>query len=189
MPQARILWRSPRDPAVLQVIAMPVEADGPDAFDLAPLARWATVAIGENGREHVVLSDGWRRIRFDVVQGSILGERPVKFRYLLSGIARAGPQLTTLNRLLALVRNGYFPKRYFPVDRAMARRVEALRTADALAAGASQREMAIALFGEQLVREEWNGRSDFLKSRVRRRIAEARRMSNGGWRELFARGA
>lgn len=64
-------------------------------------------------------------------------------------------------------------------------RLEALRVADALAADASYREIAVALYGEQRVRAEWHGRSDFLLSRVRRRAAEARRMEQGGYRVLL----
>jgi hypothetical protein len=43
------------------------------------------------------------------------------------------------------------------------------------------------LFGEERVRAEWRGRSDYLLSRVRRRAAEAREMARGGWRALLAR--
>jgi hypothetical protein len=40
---------------------------------------------------------------------------------------------------------------------------------------------------ETIVRAEWRGRSDYLLSRVRRRVAEAREMGRGGWRALLAR--
>jgi hypothetical protein len=53
-----------------------------------------------------------------------------------------------------------------------------------LAAGASYREIAIGLFGETRVRAEYKGHSEALLSHVRRRAAEARRMTAGGWREL-----
>jgi len=172
----------------LPVRASSGEAGDPDCFDLARFARWATVALREDGRQHVLLSDGWRRIRLDIVEGSVLGRRPVRLHYVLSGAAQAEPRLLTLRRLLGLIRHGRFPHRLFPREAAMARRVEALRTADALADGASQRDIANALFGERLVGEEWTGGSDFLRSRVRRRIAEAVKMRQGGWRRLLAGG-
>ncbi len=56
-----------------------------------------------------------------------------------------------------------------------------------LAGSASRRQIVVALYGEERVRAEWKGRSDFLMSRVRRRAAEARAMAAGGWRKLLAR--
>ncbi|NIJ21107.1 outer membrane receptor protein involved in Fe transport [Sphingomonas naasensis] len=67
------------------------------------------------------------------------------------------------------------------------RRLETLRVGDAIADGASYREMAIALYGEERVRAEWQGRSDFLMTRVRRRATEAKAMAAGGWRALLRR--
>lgn len=80
---------------------------------------------------------------------------------------------------------GRFARLLFPDELGGPRRLETLRVGDAIAAGASYREMAIALYGEAVVREEWRGRSDFLMSRVRRRAAEARAMTAGGWRALL----
>src|SRR5688500_1806692 len=63
-PDARILWRADLDPGTLRVRAAPIEADHPDAIDMAVLAPWLTIVADETG-EHAVLSDGWRHIRID----------------------------------------------------------------------------------------------------------------------------
>jgi hypothetical protein len=186
-PAARLLWHADLDPFVLEVRASPAATSDPEAVDLARLMRWATIVRG-GGREHVALSDGWHRIRIDVVDGTLIEEGPARLEYLLSGMTRVDAHVLTLRRMLSLLRTGRFSPRLHPPDPGLARRIEALRVGDAVAAGASYREMAGALYGEDLVRAEWRRRSDFLMSRVRRRAAEAARMAAGGWRALLRAG-
>lgn len=181
-PVARLVWRAELDAAVLRVRAVPVGAYDVDAFDLARLAC-RKILIAGSGVEHLAVSDGWRRIRLDVVEGS-LAAGAVRLDYQLSGFASADAPLLTLRRLFALWRTGRFTRGLFPPDPRIARGIEALRVGDALAAGASYREIAVALFGEARVRAEWKGSSESMISRVRRRAAEARHMAAGGWREL-----
>lgn len=64
------------------------------------------------------------------------------------------------------------------------RRVNTLRVADALADGASHRDIAVAFDGSRRVDEEWTGSSDSLRSHVRRLVQHARRMAAGDWTEL-----
>jgi len=183
-PFARLLWHADLDPFVLQVRAVPAEGSDPDAIDLARLARWMTIVRGGD-REHVALSDGWHRIRIDVLEGTLVEEGPARLDYLLSGLTRVDAHVLTLRRMLGLWRSGRFPRILYPPEPGLPRRLETLRVGDALADGASYREMAVALYGEERVRAEWKGRSDFLMSRMRRRAAEARAMASGGWRALL----
>jgi len=53
-------------------------------------------------------------------------------------------------------------------------------------AGASQRDIAVALFGERRVAAEWSRGSDCLRLRVQRLIREGRRMVQDGYRDLQA---
>ncbi|MDQ8757463.1 DUF2285 domain-containing protein [Sphingosinicella sp. LHD-64] len=184
-PEARLLWRAEFDRGVLAVRAAPAGRNDSGGFELARLQRWATLAVGEDGREHLVLSNGWRRIRLDVIEGRLLGSGRVRLHYELSGVSGLEQRLLTLRRLLALWQRGRFVHALFPPLRGLPRRLEALRVADAVADGASYREIATALFGEPVVRAQWNGPSDFLLSRVRRRAAEARRMAAGGYQALL----
>lgn len=184
-PEARLLWHADLDPFVLQVRAVPSGSSDPEAIDLGRLMRWATIVRGGGG-EHVALSDGWQRIRIDVVEGTLVEEGPARLDYLLSGLSRVDAPVLTLRRMLGLWRTGRFARPLYPAEPGLARRLETLRVGDALAAGASYREMAVALYGEERVRSDWKGRSDYLLSRVRRRVAEARAMAAGGWRALLA---
>jgi len=51
--------------------------------------------------------------------------------------------------------------------------------------GASQKEIAATLYGPQRVREDWAGRSDYLRLRVQRLLRAAERMATAGYRDLL----
>jgi len=184
-----LLWSAELDPTVVAVRAAPTDADDPDALDLERLRPLATLARGAGGHEYVALSDGWRRLRMDVMEGSLATIGWVRLDYQLSGFCDLEPRLGTLHRLAALRRAGRFERRHFPLAGGLPRRIEALRVADGLRAGASYRDIAMVLFGETRVRADWRTNSDYLLSRIRRRAAEARRMLSGGYRRLFDRSA
>jgi len=61
----------------------------------------------------------------------------------------------------------------------------ALQAHDAVQAGASHREIAAALFGEKVVKEDWFGRSDYLRLRVQRLVRTADKLVYGGYRDLL----
>jgi len=58
-----------------------------------------------------------------------------------------------------------------------------LRAWDGAKAGASQREIAVALFGETAVRRDWE--AGFLRTRVQRLIRGAQALIGGGYRRLL----
>ena len=60
----------------MRVVAVPVGADDPDGILFDRLRPWLDLTVDEHGREHAVLSDGWNRIRLDVVAGSIATGEP-----------------------------------------------------------------------------------------------------------------
>lgn len=62
----------------------------------------------------------------------------------------------------------------------------ALIALDESLAGKTYRQIAISLFGEQRVAEEWRGVSQFLKDRTRRLVAKGHELMNGGYRDLLA---
>ena len=172
---------------MVPVAATATEPGDPDGLDLGRLRGLAVVARNEAGFEYLALSDGWRRIRLDVVEGTLGRGEWVKFDYRLTGFDQLEHRLLTLRRLAALRRDGRLADRLFPVAAALPRRLEALRVADALRDRAPYRDIAVALYGETRVRSDWRTRSDYLLSKVRRHAAEARQMLAGGYRALFGR--
>jgi hypothetical protein len=183
-PMARLLWSADLVPGVLQVDAVPAVSASGGCFDLARVAAMATVIHNAAGGEHIAISDGYRRIRIDVAVGSLL-RGPVLLRHHLQGIDRLDPKLLALRRLIALHRHRRFVSSLFPVSPQTTRIVMALRAYDAVQAGASQRDIAIALFGKNAVDDDWTATSDYLRLRVRRLVTLARRLAVGGWMQLL----
>lgn len=139
------------------------------------------------GQEWLLLSDGVGEVQLEVTEGT-LGAGPVALHFEVTGFRRLCPKLRTLTRLEALHRLGRFPRSLFPVEAGAGKWARALQAYDGMVAGASQREIAVALMGEEFVREEWNGRSDFLRARVQRLLQYGRKMVNGGYRTILGKG-
>lgn len=53
-------------------------------------------------------------------------------------------------------------------------------------AGCSYREIAVFLYGEKAVKEDWNNPNQTMKNRVIRSVKRGQRMMNGGYRTLLA---
>jgi hypothetical protein len=187
-PEARIIWHADLDPGTLGVIALPSDPSDPDSIRTDLLAPWLAIATDGTGREHAVLSDGWHRIRIDVEDGSLAREEAVLLRYRILGIASAETKLLPLRRFLDLCRHRRFARSLFPPDPRTDRWLTVLRVHDALAAGASQREIGAALFGEDRIVLDWSDRSESLRSRVRRLVRDAHVMAQGGYRGLLRAG-
>lgn len=183
-PDARLIWDARVDPDALPVSAVSVDPATADRFDHQRFARWLYVVTDPEGQEHAVISDGYRRIRIDVEEGSLAAGHPVLLRYALTGAvgSDADAQVLPLRRLAGLYRTGQFLPALFPRERKVERLIEALRVADALSAGASQREIAACLFGTERISRDWRAVSDSLRSRVRRLVSRARHMAAGGYR-------
>jgi hypothetical protein len=186
-PEARIIWRAEIDPGTLHVVAEPADPIDPDGVRIDRLTAWLTVARDTAGQEHAVLSDGYRHIRLDIEEGTLEGAGAVLLHYRLRGIASAERRILPLRRFLHLCRTQRFARSLFPADPWIARWLMMLRVHDALAAGASQREIASVLFGAERVEADWLGTSESLRSRVKRLVRDARAMARGGYRSLLRR--
>ncbi|UAK25473.1 DNA -binding domain-containing protein [Sphingomonas nostoxanthinifaciens] len=119
------------------------------------------------------------------MEGTLL-RGPVRFDFQLPALTALDRRIVALRRFAALHETLTVPRRLLSSIPA-AKCAAVLSTIDALAAGASLRQVAIALFGQEEVRVHWNHPSDYMKSRVRRLVAEARRLSSGGHLDLFHR--
>jgi hypothetical protein len=186
-PDARLLWHADLDPGTLRVTAEPGSAGDPESFSIASLSQWLMLVADCAGQEHAVLSDGWHHIRLDVEKGSLARTDTVILSCRLRGIASTRTRLLPLRRFVELCRHRRFLPDLFPPDPWIQRWLTLLRVHDALAEGATQREIGTALFGEERVLRGWAGRSDSLRSRVRRLSRAAGVMARGGYRLLMRR--
>lgn len=179
-PIARPIWRADVDRSVL--IAEVLDADAPplEGLDLLAVASLVTLEVDANHDEHVLISDGASAIRIDVVRGTLLGG-PALLKYKLWGALRLKAPLLSLRRLVALIVTGRFSVSLFPPERSASRWITELRVADALADGASHRQIAEVLFDDIGAGDGWRGEGESARSRVQRlvRVVRRRRASRG----------
>lgn len=134
--------------------------------------------------EHVLIADEPRCIRIEVCSGTMLAG-PVRLNYHLPGDAHVEARLLTLRRLTALCRLGRFPWTLFPPERRAQRWAMSFRAWDGRQAGASHREIAHVLHGEAAVHHHWYGRSDYMRTQIKRLLRTANTLIDGGWRHLL----
>jgi hypothetical protein len=182
--QARLLWDARYDGSVLPVSAVSASRQEADAFDLDRFSSLTTIVARPDRGECVVLSDGYRHIRIDVLSGT-LQEGPVCLFYDLHGFVGVEAKILTLRRFLALCRLGRFASNLHPRNRFAPRWLAALRVYDAVWQGVSQRDIASTLFGEKLIATSRDSGSDFLRLRVQRLVRVGRKMVAGGYLSLL----
>lgn len=180
---SHVVWSAAVDHSVVSCIAEPITPDHPDAFCIDRLTIPTTTIVGTSGLEHLSISDGMKRIRLDVVSGTLL-KGSVKLHYRLAGFDKADAQVLTLQRLLALNRLGRFSRGLHPRETKVDRWMMMLRAHDLVTQGASQRDIAGELFSPDAV-GEWRTRSDFLRLRVQRMLRDANAMIGGGYLDLL----
>jgi len=177
------LWLPTADPSVLPVCAEPAN-HVEEALDVMDLGHVVTVFRDENGKEHVQIGRPPRPVRLYVESGTVLGG-PVVLRASLVGCA-VQSRLMTLRRLLDLQRLGRQRTDHNVPDRRGYRFAFILQVLDGYDAGASQREIGIALFGKDRVREDWRSYSEYLRSRICRAIRTGVALRDGGYRQLLS---
>lgn len=181
-PSARPMWRSDICANVLPVSTMKPGAAA-DAFMLADFRPLATI-VRDAGGERLLLSDGLRVVRIDVLTGSV-ARGPVQLCHLLTGFASVDGPLLALRRLIALQRTGRFSRSLHAREARAGRWILMLRAHDALAAGADQRAIAGHLLGRDAHGPLWRSRASSLRSRAQRLVRAARLMAQGGYRDLL----
>ena len=141
-PRARPFWKIEVHPAVLEAAAECARSEN-DSVDLGRLDGVVSAVRTGCGTEHVLLCDGLRAIRLDIIEGSI-GAGPTQFRYRLAGLAYAESKLPTLQRFLAFCRTGRLSRSLHLAEARAGRWLMMLRAHDAIAAGANQRESQLS---------------------------------------------
>jgi len=179
-PRARPMWTRTVHPQVLtaQAVQLP-----PTDFDLTRFAANATLLVGSGG-ERLLLSDGLRFIRIDLSAGT-LRKGPRRLRFLLDNSEGVDAAILALRRFIVLRQTGAFSRElHGPGPRG--RRLQLLlRTADAIARGASQREIAEALLVPREMPAAWRDELPTVRMQVRRLVRGAAQMQAGGYRSLL----
>lgn len=180
---ARPLWHQYLYPMVLPVEV--VRRGHAPTIDLGHLAGGPlTAADGANGIQHCLYMDAGTYLRFDLAGGTITGG-PFVPRFPLLGTRSVVLLLPLVRQFLDMALTGKTRSWESPPNWSCRRLLE-LRTSDALAAGASQREIAASLLDGDAFGPGWRDGLSSVRSRAQRLVRSARRMEEGGWRALLA---
>ncbi|MHA7774692.1 DUF2285 domain-containing protein [Roseibium sp. M-1] len=94
-------------------------------------------------------------------------------------------RLTSLEALNALLQTGKFPPRLFPPHPRAKRLAVILQALDGALAGATHRDIALALFGAERVDRDWSDPGEHLRDQVRRAIRRGRYLMTKGYLDLL----
>lgn len=155
-------------------------------FDLFAQRVPATILLRRGMPEEVRLVSAGHAIRLSILSGTLL-DGPVRLVFHLNGDRHLAIRLRALRVFERLVTRGRIPSPPAPGTPPQRKMTMLLKTLDGLARGWSQRQIAMALFGDKAVAADWGGRSDFLKSRVRRLIAWADTLAGDAYLDLLQR--
>jgi hypothetical protein len=102
----------------------------------------------------------------------------------ISSLLDLGVQTELLKRLHRFAEQGsnHGSRSTFAIDERLSHALVAL---DETLAGKTYREIAITIYGEKRVAEDWQGSSYYLKDRMRRLVAKGTELMNGGYRDLL----
>ncbi|WP_296615508.1 DUF2285 domain-containing protein [Sphingomonas sp.] len=165
------LWSAAADPAVLQ--ATTTRPTGNTALS-AELLRHHDWRIARGTNDHLVLDVGSFALRIDIAGGNVLAA-PRDLSFHLGPARGWRDRLPRIRSILSAAEAGraILPP---PPEPGLWRAIMALRTLDALAAGASLQTIARDL----LEIDDWPGPGESAKSRARRLVSRAGRLRDGG---------
>jgi hypothetical protein len=180
-----VFWDPAICPGVLPAVALPLRAarDGP-VFRLGDLPGHITLLRHRLGSQHVLIETERCTIQLAVSGASVL--KPVRLLVdLLPERTRVRSHLDAMERLNRLWSVGRLSSRLPCDDTSNVRLRLVLQALDGWCAGASQREIAAALFGAARVRRAWGDPRGHLRDVVRRAIRRGRALMERDYRALL----
>lgn len=137
-----------------------------------------------DGGQHLLFRDSGQFLQV-FVQGAELAEQVHLLSETIQSPNILKHQLQVVERFNALIEGGKLRRTPFSPNFRSQRLCTALRVLDGRLAGASYRDIAVALFGRDRVNEDWNAPGDHLKNRIRRAAQRGNFLMQGGYRALL----
>lgn len=171
--------------SVLQTIALPQAHQSlTTSIPLKGLACRVTVLAETNRHHHILFSQAERELQLDL-HGTIDRSAASIAIAAMPRLECLSPQIRALRALADLARSRDLrPALYLPASRG-ARFVRVLQALDGWLAGATQRQIAVALFGEYRVDQDWSDSRQSLRDQTRRAIARGKAFTAGGYLQLI----
>lgn len=155
------------------------------AANLARFRCRKSLVITPDGIQHLVLADDWTFVQVMADGADILAD-DVAVTFHIRGLdGRATRQAESWHRLVTLKNRPASGRRERKPTQQVLRLRECLIALDGRLAGASDRDIAIRLYGQETVAANWRRGDDSLRATTRRRIARGVRLMHGEYRGLL----
>jgi hypothetical protein len=139
--------------------------------------------IQDRETHHVIFSHQGRQLQLEVVTRPNAGVGI--FTPAVTPTALAGKRTLVLRRLADLAEHGTLREELYPAEARAPRLARILQALDGALTGARHRDIAISLFGERRVLQDWGLPDNHLRDHVRRAIAHGRMLMTGGFSRLL----
>jgi hypothetical protein len=134
--------------------------------------------------QHLLFRDSGQFLQV-FVQGADLAEPVHLLTEVIQSASILKHQLQMVECFNVLIQGGTLRRTSFSPNLRSQRLCTALRVLDGRLAGASYRDIAVALFGPDRVKDDWNAGGDHLKNRIRRAAQRGKFLMQGGYRALL----
>lgn len=181
---AKVFWRPDFCAGVLPIVTS-LDA-GPASgryLDLRRL-RCRSSILPDDPLQHVLCADQGRFLQLSAIGANVA--QPVQvLANVLPSMPYSETRWRSFKRLGDLVRYEVIRPALYPPDMGARRLARVLQALDGYLAKASQREIAVALFGAERVDADWSHPGAHLRDQVRRAIRRGRDLMNGGYLKLL----
>ncbi|TAL02580.1 MAG: DUF2285 domain-containing protein [Rhodospirillaceae bacterium] len=180
---ANVFWDPMVCPAVLPALALPTEGEG--NIDLLPRGHSYRGALYEQvrtGRQHVLFAEQGRFLQLDV-RGTPVLKAGRLLPDILSSAENVSARACAARQLTDLVRHRALRSQAHPPATQGPRLTTVLQALDGDLAGASRRDIAIALFGLEKVQAGWRTRT--MRDKVANAVKYGKFLLDGGYRKFL----
>ena len=160
------------------------DAGAPNVMQLAMFDAQRSAVIGVDGIPTILIIGRGFNIGL-IASGWHVLTRPAVVTFELEGFDQLAARLEYLRMLQRLTSSAAPSSADRSSARSNARLSQVLVALDSSLRGHSYREIAVMIFGQRRVSEDWNAASRFLKDRTRRLVAKGYELMNGGYRDLL----
>ena len=184
---ANVFWRREACADVLPVVALPegCEADAGHFLTENLSCRIRVHEEPQRDRLHILFAEGGRALQLEIEGASRLPEAVLVTPVLPPPDLRR-TRLQAVRRLNDLMRHRSLRPVHYPREPRGLRLARVVQAFDWAEAGASHREIAVALFGRARVERDWHAAHNPLRDHVRRAIARGRQLTQTGYRQFLA---
>lgn len=182
--QAPVFWHMAALKQVVRVrAAPPAHRENLTPLTLSRFNADRTAAIGVDNVPLVLMKGPGVHIPIEIHDVAVL-THPFAPVFEIDGFSNLSAQTELLKRLHRFAEQApsVANRPAFTIDE---RLHHALIALDESLRGKTYRQIAITIFGEKKVAEEWQGPSQFLKDRTRRLVAKGTELMKGGYRDLL----